>query len=65
MAAADGTAFDRMFLQMMIRHHQGAIEMAAAEKANGINPAAKQLADNIATSQAEEVKTMQKLLNSL
>ena len=33
-----GTAFDRMFLQMMIVYHQGAIDMSQTELAQGGPP---------------------------
>jgi len=39
--AAHGAQFDHTFLQMMIRHHQGAVEMAKTEQAKGLNPDAK------------------------
>jgi uncharacterized protein (DUF305 family) len=57
-----GKAFDRAFLQMMIEHHQGAIEMARAEQAQGSFAAAKTLANSIVTSQSAEIKTMRELL---
>ncbi len=38
MGRATGDAFDRMFLQMMIAHHQGAVTMGNAELADGQNP---------------------------
>jgi uncharacterized protein (DUF305 family) len=60
-----GRAFDRMFLQMMIRHHQGAIEMAAKEQQDGQHSDAKNLAEKIAADQAAEVKEMQDLLTKL
>ena len=37
---ATGAAFDRMFLQMMIIHHEGAITMARTELSDGQNPQA-------------------------
>jgi uncharacterized protein (DUF305 family) len=43
--AASGRAFDRLFLTMMIRHGQGAIEMAELELAQGENADAKQVAE--------------------
>ena len=58
-----GTAFDKTFLQMMIKHHQGAITMAKTEQAQGSSADAKALADSIVTSQSAEITTMQKLLN--
>ena len=63
--AASGKDFDRMFLRMMIRHHQGAIEMATTEQQRGQNQQAKQLAEKIAADQAAEVKQMRDLLTKL
>jgi uncharacterized protein (DUF305 family) len=57
-----GKPFDRAFLQMMIKHHQGAITMAKTEQAQGSSADAKALADSIVTSQSAEITTMQKLL---
>ena len=62
LAAAHGAQFDRLFLQMMIRHHQGAVEMARIELAKGINPAAKKLARQIETSQTAQIAQMQQML---
>jgi uncharacterized protein (DUF305 family) len=55
----------RLFLERMIRHHQGAIKMAQAEIASGKNPNAITLAKNIAESQQAEVDTMTELLNKI
>ena len=60
----NGTAFDTLWLQSMIGHHQGAIEMAKAELANGQNVDAKQLAQNIINAQQAEIDQMQKMLGS-
>ena len=57
-----GKAFDKAFLQMMIKHHQGAISMAKTEQAQGCFTDAKALANRIVTSQSAEITTMQKLL---
>src|SRR5215472_9658488 len=59
--AAHGAQFDRLFLQMMIRHHEGAVEMAKTEQARGLNPAAKKLAHKIETSQTAEIAQMQQM----
>jgi len=61
---ATGAAFDRMFLQMMIEHHQGAVQMAATEQQQGQNPGAKALAAQIQTSQSAEIAQMQTLLGN-
>ncbi len=56
-----GAAFDRMWLQMMIKHHQGAVAMATTELKSGSNAEAKKLAQAIITSQQAEITRMQKL----
>ncbi|WP_131767002.1 DUF305 domain-containing protein [Candidatus Protofrankia californiensis] len=61
---ASGPAFDRMFLEMMIRHHGGAIEMARAEQRDGQSPDAMALARTIESTQAAEVETMKGLLGT-
>jgi uncharacterized protein (DUF305 family) len=63
--AASGKDFDRMFLEMMIRHHQGAIQMSTDLQRDGQHPDVKKLADKIAIDQAAEVKEMQDLLTKL
>jgi uncharacterized protein (DUF305 family) len=59
---ATGPEFDQMFLTMMIEHHEGAIEMARTEQADGEFADAKDLAEDIETAQTEEIQTMQGLL---
>jgi len=63
--AATGVSFDRMWLQMMIRHHEGAIAMATTELKTGSNAEAKQLAQSIITSQKAEITRMHTLEASL
>lgn len=57
-----GPGFDKMFLQMMIKHHQGAIEMSQTELANVRNADAKALAQRIEDAQTTEVATIRRLL---
>jgi len=57
-----GAGFDRMFLQMMIEHHQGAIEMARTEQADGTNADAQALAEQIENAQTAEITTMRSML---
>ncbi|QNE21318.1 DUF305 domain-containing protein [Kribbella qitaiheensis] len=59
---ATGAAFERMWLQMMIKHHQGAVAMAKTEQTTGNATAAIALAKKIETGQTGEIDTMQKLL---
>jgi uncharacterized protein (DUF305 family) len=60
-----GRDFDRAFLQMMIRHHQGAVAMAGTERAQGSNADAKALAGSITDAQSTEIATMRNLLNRM
>ena len=62
LATMTGTAFDKMWLQMMTRHHQGAIEMAKTVKSSGSNPGVLKLAGQIITGQQAEIDEMAKLL---
>ena len=61
---ASGGEFDRLFLQMMIAHHEGAVEMARAEQADGQNPQAIELAERIDSSQTDEIERMRGLLST-
>ena len=65
LSKATGKDFDKMFLQMMIKHHQGAVEMAKIEQAQGQDPAVKQLAARIAADQTAEIAEMQGMLAKL
>jgi uncharacterized protein (DUF305 family) len=59
---ATGEAFDRSWLTMMIDHHEGAVEMAETQIVEGENPDAIDLAEDIVSSQREEITTMKELL---
>ncbi|MDC7122619.1 DUF305 domain-containing protein [Cellulomonas fimi] len=61
----DGVAFDRAFLDLMIAHHRGAVEMAETELADGTHPDALRLARTIVDDQTAEITEMQNLLNAL
>ncbi len=60
LVSSSGPAFDRLFLQMMIAHHQGALQMATTELATGRNPDAKDLATSIQRSQTAQIAAMRK-----
>lgn len=59
-----GADFDRMWMEMMIRHHEGAITMAETTKADGSNPDVATLADAVITAQQGEIAEMQALLGN-
>jgi len=61
---AKGEEFETTWLEMMVEHHEGAIEMAEAEQADGVYKPAKKLAESIESSQQAEVDRMKELLDS-
>lgn len=58
----NGKDFDTLWLESMISHHQGAIQMAKAELADGDNAGAKDLAQHIVDTQQAEIDRMQQML---
>lgn len=62
---ADGPAAGKLFLEQMIQHHQGAIDMAQTEADSGENSDAVALAKKIVTDQTAEITEMQSMLASL
>lgn len=59
---ASGPEFQNMWLEMMIEHHEGAVEMAEAQVEEGSNAKAVALAEDIISTQEREISTMQDLL---
>ena len=62
LASLKGPEFDKLWMQSMISHHEGAIEMANAEIAGGANVDAKTLAQQIVTAQQGEITQMKQML---
>ncbi len=58
----NGPQFDTLWLQAMIGHHQGAIEMAKAEIANGQSADMTALAKSMVTAQQAEIDQMKQML---
>jgi uncharacterized protein (DUF305 family) len=65
--ASSGPAFDRLFLDLMIAHHQGALTMVEQLYATGggLEPAADRFARDVEADQDVEILRMQELLDSL
>lgn len=57
-----GDAFDKAFIEMMIVHHQGAVDMAAMIPANAKHEELKKLGREIITAQTKEIAMMQQWL---
>jgi len=62
---ATGATFDRMWLQMMVKHHQGAVAMAKTALDQGSNPEAKKLARSIIDGQSAEIAEMNSILSEI
>jgi uncharacterized protein (DUF305 family) len=60
--SATGATFNRLWLDMMIRHHEGAIEMANDVLATSTDPRVIELGEAIVASQTTEIATMKELL---
>ncbi|QIK74406.1 DUF305 domain-containing protein [Nocardioides piscis] len=61
---AEDADFQAMWLEMMIEHHEGAVEMAEAHTDEGRYAPAIELARDIAEGQTAEIAEMQRLLDS-
>ncbi|HET9254633.1 MAG TPA: DUF305 domain-containing protein [Pseudonocardiaceae bacterium] len=59
---AKGAQFDVLFLQLMLRHHQGGAPMAHYTAQHGEIAQVRNLADKMATSQGAESETMTQML---
>ncbi|MFH7600568.1 DUF305 domain-containing protein [Streptomyces racemochromogenes] len=59
---ASGKEFDTAFLQLMVRHHEGAVAMARTEQKDGGYQPAKEMAAAIIGSQSAEITRMNGLL---
>jgi uncharacterized protein (DUF305 family) len=60
-----GTEFDRLWLELMIQHHEGAVKMSKSEVSGGKNPDAIALAEAIISGQQAEITAMESLLTKL
>lgn len=67
LAAARGVAFDRLFLEFMIRHHEGALTMVQQLYANGggLEPASDRFAREVEADQNIEIIRMRDMLAEL
>lgn len=68
LTAARGADFDRLFLQYMIQHHEGALVMVAqllASPAAARDPMIFQFASDVDTDQRAEIRRMRALLATL
>lgn len=62
---ASGAEFDRLYLEGMIRHHEGALTMCKEVAAEGSQERVLELANNIAADQAAEIDRLRQMLDAL
>ncbi|MFJ8750387.1 DUF305 domain-containing protein [Streptomyces sp. NPDC102441] len=60
--AAKGKAFDRLFLELMITHHQGAVTMATEALTDGNNVLVEEMANDVVAQQTVEIDRMRGLM---
>lgn len=63
--SASGEELDALFLELMVKHHEGAVVMADAELADGTYADARSLATEIKAAQTKEIAEMKGLLSQL
>jgi uncharacterized protein (DUF305 family) len=63
--AASGAEFDRLFLEGMIKHHEGALTMCEEVAGSGSEERVIELANNIAADQMAEIDRMANMLADL
>ncbi|MGW5672186.1 DUF305 domain-containing protein [Micromonospora sp. NPDC003776] len=64
LAAARGAEFDRLFVRMMIEHHEGAVAMATDLLKVGADQTMQEFANSVAAEQAVEITRMRELIGS-
>jgi uncharacterized protein (DUF305 family) len=61
LASQSGDAFDKMFVDMMVAHHEGAIAMATDVLGAGVDQRVSEMATNIAAEQTAEISRMRQI----
>ena len=68
LAAAEGTAFDRLFLDLMITHHEGAVTMVERlhqQPGGAYDPVLFEFTNDVSNDQTAEIERMSALLAEL
>ncbi|OQO89453.1 DUF305 domain-containing protein [Saccharomonospora piscinae] len=59
--AAEGEEFDRLFCELMITHHEGALTMAEDYLPDGLEPRALAMAQEVVTTQNAEIEHLREM----
>jgi|GEM_PF-1162812 len=62
--AAQGAEFDALFVELMVPHHEGAIDMAVDEIVNGSDVTVQQLATDMLVTQGVQIDQMERLVSA-
>ena len=62
LADADGVAAEKLFLELMIAHHNGGVEMAKAVLERTQRSEVRNLAQSMVNAQSAEIQTMTQML---
>ena len=65
LAAAKGSEFDRRFLELMTRHHEGALAMAEDPGGSAQHPLVTAMVSDVVVTQSVEIQRMQEVLADL
>ena len=61
LANASGTDADRLFIELMVAHHEGGVHMAEAAADTGENAEVQAMAEAVITGQQGEIAELQRL----
>ena len=64
LTAADGVEAERLYLQLMIDHHLGGVEMASVAAEEAAQPQVRRLAEAMVAGQTSELDRLQELLDA-
>jgi uncharacterized protein (DUF305 family) len=62
LVAASGPAFDALWLELTIRHHEGAVAMAESVRQDGVDINVAAVAEMIISRERAEIEEMRALL---
>jgi uncharacterized protein (DUF305 family) len=65
LARTSGPAFDRLFLDLMVAHHVGAVQMASAVTTAGTDVTVQEIAAETSAGQSAEIRRMEQVRASL
>ncbi len=59
LAAAEGEEFDALYVDLMVRHHTGALSMVDEHQVGGVDVRVQEMADDVAAVQAAEIRHLE------